>query len=277
MEKETFTGLSSLVLATLVGAFLGAHSFSFGNGPKCLLPKETFLAASFLASQIQDDVRIPIVVYHSVRPYQRGESEYQDLYDITPELFEKQLSYLNKNGFTTISFSAVADYFDNSTPLPEKPIILSFDDSWGNQYEYAFPLLKEYKTTGTFFVFTNSLSRGKHLTWNEVREMQKAGMEIGSHTKTHPFLDDIKDETLLRKEISGSKEILEESLGTPIRSFAYPFGEHESESLKEVENAGYKVARTLRKGTLQKESERYQMPAFLVTDDLADFIRKVNQ
>lgn len=219
------------------------------------------------------DAIVPIVTYHSVRPHTEGESSEQERFDVTPDLLREHLEYLKDRGFTTISFETLANYFDGETPLPPKPIILSFDDSWRNQYIYAFPLLKEYSATATFFVFTNSLDRKNHLTWDETREMQKAGMEIGSHTKFHPYLDDITDPIELKKEIAGSKTILEESIGIPITTFAYPFGEHATTSIDEVKRAGYRTARSLRAGVVQSESDRYILRSFLATDDLEDFKR----
>ena len=91
-----------------------------------------------------EEQKIPIFVYHSVRPYSKGESEYQDLYDITPELFEKQLEFLKENGYNVIT---PADLFVSTSTGKvvtsfENPVMLTFDDGWENQYQYAYPLLK---------------------------------------------------------------------------------------------------------------------------------------
>lgn len=222
-------------------------------------------------------VKVPIVIYHSVRPRTKGESAEQDRYDITPELFAIHLKYLKDNGFTTISFETLADYFDKGKLLPVKPIILSFDDSWKNQFVYAFPLLQKEKMTATFFVFTNSLNKKNHLTWNEAREMKTAGMEIGSHTKFHPYLNSIASPAVLNAEIAGSKNILEEALGTSTVAFAYPFGEHGTSSVEEVKRAGYRTAREIRSGNMQSEGDRYALHGFIVSDDFAEFARTIEK
>jgi len=280
-KRDALRGLSAFCFATAFGMWVGLVSPD--------LDENNFLtqalSGAIMSPEIQEaplpetprETRVPIVVYHSVRPHIKGESEYQDVYDITPELLEKQLEYLRENNFTTITFKMLADYFDNKISLPKKPVILSFDDSWHNQYEYAFPVLKEFNATGTFFVFTNSLNHGNHMTLSEVKELRDAGMEIGSHTKTHPYLDEVVDPDALKNEVANSKEILRLDLGVMIDTFAYPFGEHASSSIEAVKRAGYRTGRTLQKGTLQKESERYTLPAFLTTDDIRDFIRMVNQ
>jgi len=277
-----FRILSVLFFSVAVGMIAGFQHISFSrlklsaNAVLWNFQNEETAKTTETATK-RESVRVPIVVYHSVRPHAKGESADQERFDITPELLEEHLAYLKKEGFTTISFDALADYFDTGKPLPVKPVILSFDDSWKNQYAYAFPLLKEYSATATFFVFTNSLNRKNHLTWDEAREMQKAGMFIGSHTKFHPYLDNITDAVELQKEIAGSKTILEESIGIPISAFAYPFGEHGTTTIAEVKRAGYRTARSLRGGVMQSEEDRYSLRAFLATDDFEEFKRDVNK
>lgn len=265
-----------------IGVSIGIQSFSFSlPAPFASVilwntPNED-TATTTTTTVIRENIHLPIVVYHSVRPHTTREPASQEQFDITPNLLRKHLEYVKQEGFTTISFKTLADYFDNGAPLPTKPIILSFDDSWQNQYVYAFPLLREYSVTGTFFVFTNSLNRKNHLTWDETREIQRAGMEIGSHTKFHPYLDNITDPTELEKEIAGSKTILEESIGVPITTFAYPFGEHGTTTVEEVKRAGYRTARSLRGGNMQSEKERFTLRAFLATDDIEEFKRMIEK
>ena len=84
-------------------------------------------------------VRVPVLVYHSVRLHIKGESKLQDAYDITPELLAQELTYLNANGYHAVSFADVNRYFDDGTELPDNPVILSFDDGWKNQFEHPMP------------------------------------------------------------------------------------------------------------------------------------------
>jgi peptidoglycan/xylan/chitin deacetylase (PgdA/CDA1 family) len=261
------------IFSALVGFFFG---YNRNNLPRLEFPKNA-KKTEIKPIEILQPVKVPIVIYHSVRPYIKGESVEQDRYDVTPELFMKQVQYLKDNGYTTISFEMLANYFDMGKTLPTKPIILSFDDSWKNQYLYAFPVLKKEKMTGTFFVFTNSLNRKNHLRWDDVREMQKAGMEIGSHTKFHPYLDNIKDPAVLEKEIAGSKSILEESLDTTTIAFAYPFGEHGTTTINEVKKAGYRIARAIRGGNMQAIEDRYILRGFIVSDDFEEFVRTIER
>jgi peptidoglycan/xylan/chitin deacetylase (PgdA/CDA1 family) len=264
---------STLCFSLAAGAMLGSYSFGFFKLSETMAEENMVPAIA----APREDVRVPILVYHSVRPHKGKESAYQELYDVAPELLRRQLAYLKENGYAAISFGTLADYFDNGAPLPEKPVILSFDDGWKNQYEYAFPLLKEFETTATFFIFTNAVNRGNHLTWGELREMRDAGISIEAHTKTHPYLIKITDPEELKREIAGSKKILEEELGAEVTSMAYPFGQYDDASIEEARAAGFRTARSLRGGVMQSESERYILRASLATDDFEAFKKFLEQ
>ncbi len=218
-------------------------------------------------------VKVPVLVYHSVRPYIKGESKQQDIYDVTPELLESELVYIRDHGYTTITFADVITHFGNGASLPEKPVILSFDDGWRNEYEHAFPLLKKYGMKGTFFIFTNPIVHHKAhwVTWNEVREMDKAGMEIGGHTRTHPLLTKITSDAGLDKEIGESKGIIESEIGHPVTAFAYPFGAKNVQIEHAVERAGYQIARTSRSGVWNDPAHRFEFHGSLSTDNISDF------
>lgn len=268
-----------------MGAWFGSYSLNFfqlaqtatAKAAADSAPIKNIAAAVEAMPTSRADVRVPILVYHSVRPHIKKESAYQEIYDITPELLRRHLEYLKENGYTAISFNMLADYFDTGAALPAKPVILSFDDGWKNQYEHAFPLLKEFHDTATFFIFTNAVNRGNHLTWAELHEMHDAGISIEAHTKTHPYLQKITDPEELAREIAGSKKILEDELGVKITSFAYPFGQYNETIESEVKNSGFRVARSLRGETVQSEHERYRLKASLATDNFDDFVRIVSQ
>ena len=130
-------------------------------------------------------VDVPILVYHHVRP-----GSMSTLF-VSPEEFDKQLEYLQYYGFHTISFIDLADYFEKGKPLPQRPFIISFDDGWENQFEYAFPILQKYHDTATFYVVTNYLNHGNFMTTEQLKTMVAAGMAIGCHSRSHPYLTSV--------------------------------------------------------------------------------------
>ncbi len=223
-------------------------------------------------------LKVPIFIYHSVRPYIPGESKLQDTYDITPELLEQQLIYLRDHEYTTITFDDLVRGVEIGTTSPVvRPVILTFDDGWENQYKYAFPLLKKYQATATFYVYTNPIGKKKHfLTWNQLREMDAAGMTIGSHTLTHPYLKLLAPRELTR-EITESKKILEAELQKPVRHFASPFGYTSPAVVATVKAAGYVTGRTTYKGMYHTKDDLFSLRGFFATDTFDDFVAILNR
>ncbi len=223
--------------------------------------------------------RVPVLVYHSVRAHIKGESKLQDAYDIIPELLEQELTYMDANGYHTVSFADINRYFDDGIPLPEKPVILSFDDGWKNQYEHALPVLLKHNAKATFFIYTNPIDHKKAhwMSWDEVKELDRLGMEIGGHSRTHPILTKITTDAGLDKEIAGGKKILESHLGHPVKVFAYPFGMHNEAVDAAVKRAGYISARTVFAGVWNDPEHRYVIHGTISGDKWSDFLRALTR
>lgn len=232
------------------------------------LPEPSFGTTSSATSGI-----VPLVVYHIVRPAYPDDSEAVKGLAQTPELFDAQMKYLGEAGYHVVSFGALEEHLTHGTPLPKKPIVISFDDGWQDQFIYAFPILKKYNYTATFFVFTNSIGRRGFLTWNNLRTLRDAHMTIGSHTLSHPFLTAISDPAILWNEIVESKKKLERHLGIVVREFAYPFGYYNPEIVAMVKKAGYSSARGDRKSKEQSVEQLFTLGAQNAPTSLQLFIR----
>ncbi len=188
-------------------------------------------------------VNVTILVYHIVRPAYASDSAAVRALALTPETFDAELKHLQMSGYHIVTYAEVEASLASSRPLPPKPVLLSFDDGWSDQYTYAFPILKKYQDTATFFVFTNAIGSKGFFTWAQLREMLAAGMRVGDHSRSHPYLVKISSESKLWSEIDGSKKLLEEKLGVPINEFAYPFGQHNPAIIALVKEAGFRSAR----------------------------------
>ena len=278
IEKEEDYLTESDALDT--GVITNTERLSEKLGEVTVMPSSTtsihyFIKGEANATSSPDSLRVPTIIYHSVRPYIQGESKYQDQYDVTPELLEEELVYLRDNGYTTIDYRDLLSHWASSTAVfPKKPVILTFDDGWRNQYQYAFPLLQKYHAKGVFFVFTNPIDhKNKHwMSWSEVKEMDAAGFEIGGHSRTHPVLTKIKDERKLDHEILEAKKITEKQLGHEIVSFAYPFGMENDQVLSAVSRAGYSIARTTYSGVWNDPAHKLMFHGTISSDHLKDFI-----
>jgi peptidoglycan/xylan/chitin deacetylase (PgdA/CDA1 family) len=199
-------------------------------------------AESRIARTTPGAVEVPIVMYHHVVP-----DHAPGVLFVTPDLFEQQLIYLRDNGYRSISFDDLADSLELGLPLPERPVILSFDDGWENQYRYGFPLLQKYGFTGTFYVVTNYLDHQNFMTTDALKTMMAAGMTIGAHSRSHPALAGV-GAARLEEEIAGSKAWLEDRFGVAVTSFAYPYGSYSAAVVAATKAAGFRTARTVDDG-----------------------------
>ncbi len=229
-------------------------------------------------SSTNDLVKVPILVYHSVRPPFATQTKLMKDYNVSPVAFTAQLKYLKDNHYNIISMNALDDYFSKKIALPDKPVILTFDDGWENQYKYAFQILKNFNTTGTFFIYTNAIDKKHFLTWPQVKEMAAAGMTIGAHTKSHPYLIKISQNIAkLRDEIIGGKKVLEEHLGAPVDFFAYPFGHYNNEILAVIKEAGFKMARSTYTDVYQTSENLYTLHGNEVREPISQFTQMLTQ
>ncbi len=218
-------------------------------------------------------INVPILVYHIVRPAYPDDSRAVRALALTPETFDAQMMYLARAGYHVISFAALEDYFKRHIALPEKPVILSFDDGWKDQFTYAFPLLVKNKYPATFFIFTNSIGRHGFISWEDLQIMQSAGMTIGSHSLSHPYLTRVATSTLWG-EINDSKRILEQHLGVSVNEFAYPFGNYNPAIIAIVKKAGYRSARGDYESGEQSPDRLYQLSALNAPTTTALFEKK---
>jgi peptidoglycan/xylan/chitin deacetylase (PgdA/CDA1 family) len=211
----------------------------------------------------------PILIYHSVREYRASDSAAARSYIITPETLEQELQFLKSQGNNAVSFDQLADAVEKGIPLPPDPVIISFDDGWESQYQAAFPLLKKYGFRATFFIFTNGIGAKHFMTADQLRELAAAGMEIGDHSLSHPYLAKITDENALRREIFDSRAKLEAVIGKPVTTFAYPFGHYTGHIVDLVKQAGYRSARSTFAGVRHSRDDLYTLTGLIDVTDVA--------
>lgn len=188
---------------------------------------------------------VPILMYHEVAG---PEGTAFPPLAVPPEAFAGQLAHLEAEGFTTITMSALAAAMAGQRELPARPVVLTFDDGFADFHEAALPLLRDHGFTATVFVTSGWVADagpaarpGRMLTWQQVREVAAAGIEIGAHSHTHPQLDQLPGGQLAR-ELADSKSLLEDRLGTAVPGLAYPFGYSSARVRRAVLDAGYGYA-----------------------------------
>lgn len=215
---------------------------------------------------------VPILIYHSIRPYIPSDTSAVRRYIATPETLEKELAYLRDNGFTSITFDDLAGRLTKGTTLPAKPVIISFDDDWQSQFTYALPLLKKYGFTATFYIWVAVVGRKHRMTWDEVKALDVEGMQIGCHTMTHPFLTRVKTDDVLRREIVGAKQRIEAHIGTPVTSIAYPFGQYNERVVALVREAGFSSARSTWPGVVHSSEGLWSLTGLIRTESKTSLV-----
>lgn len=217
-------------------------------------------------------VRVPILVYHNVRPAPPRMMSAADMqYEVTPAQFSAQLEYLAAEGYASVGFSDLLAAQRGEITLPEKPIIITLDDGRDAQFEYALPLLRQHGFTATFFVFSNAVGRPGYLTWEQLKELRDSAMIIGSHTRYHPYLTKLEDDEELRAELEVSKRSLEDGIGAPVEFLAYPFGLYDERVVAASAAAGYLAARGLEHDSLHEPGRELELGSFITTGDLDYF------
>ena len=171
---------------------------------------------------------IPVLTFHAIE-------ERESVISISPHVFRRGIARLQQHGYQTLSLLKAADFIRSGQPFPERSIVITFDDGYQSVYENAFPVLQRHGMSATVFLAVGDrpganfsdrlppLENRNMLSWDEIREMQRYGIDFGAHTLTHPDLTCMAGPQL-ETEIYGSKVMIEDTLGTHITSFAYPYG-----------------------------------------------------
>ncbi|MDL2280928.1 polysaccharide deacetylase family protein [Selenomonadales bacterium OttesenSCG-928-I06] len=218
---------------------------------------------------------IPILLYHHVSDEKTALPELT----VSSEEFDYQMKKLKDSGFSTITTEELLNYMSNKqVRLPEKPIVITFDDGYEDNYTYAFPILKKYNFKATIFMVGVNIDANKRLSTQQMKEMVNYGIEFGSHSITHSSLPAL-NKTELIKEIKNSKKQIEQVIKKEVSLFSYPYGDYNLNVLESTE-FNYKGAVTVLPGPVKSNYDNVflmrRIPIFNDTDieKLFDLINK---
>jgi len=232
---------------------------------------------------------IPILMYHSISDPQGPRMHPYYETQTSVKRFAEHMRLLYQEGYRTIRLEDVASALANRNAVA-KHVVITFDDGFQDFYRSAAPLLSEKGFTATMFLPTGFVSDARQsfkqrncLTWEEVRELQRAGFSFGSHTVTHPQLHTLASDAILY-EVKGSKQMLEDATGVPVTSFAYPYAFPEAdrdfaERLRgTLQECGYHAAVSTIIGTVQPGSAEFFLKRLPINDcdDIDLFQAKMN-
>jgi peptidoglycan/xylan/chitin deacetylase (PgdA/CDA1 family) len=201
-------------------------------------------------------VQVPVLTYHRVVSLPAvGQL---DLI-VDPANFAAELAALHAAGYHTITQAQLFNALYKRAALPPKPILISVDDGYVDDVRTILPDLKRYHMVATFFVITGRMTEPGFLTAEEIRELDRAGMDVGDHTAHHVDLP-LLSAPELASETAGSRQVLQRVLGHPVYFFAYPFGAYNDNVIAAVKAAGFTMAYTTAGGITESTSAPFTMP-----------------
>ena len=217
--------------------------------------------------------KIPILMYHSISNH--ASPKFRQ-FTVSPTLFAEHMAYLHQHRYTPMTVTQfLAAHSQNGAKLPERPVVLTFDDGFADFYTEALPVLRRYGFAATLYVatgFINGTSRWlQHegeanrpmLTWDQLSEIGANGIECGGHSHSHPQLDTLSPAQASR-EIVQSKRLLEEHMGQDVLSFAYPFGYYTASIRRQVQEAGYTSACAVKHAMSSEMTDPFALARLMV-------------
>jgi len=203
---------------------------------------------------------VPIMMYHNV--------DYTDVpkaNTVSPENFDRHMAYLRDHGFRVISFDELVRLTSQARPIFRKSVVITFDDAYEDNYRHAYRILKKYGYPATIFAPSDLIDMEGYLTWEQMREMQSAGITFGSHSRHHAYLPDLTPAEQ-KDEIAVSKRILEQQLGVPVHYLAYPIGGFSQPIKQMVREAGYHGAAATNRGYDRFNRDVYELNRIRFSD-----------
>jgi peptidoglycan/xylan/chitin deacetylase (PgdA/CDA1 family) len=201
-------------------------------------------------------VRVPVLTYHRVAPLSAvGQLDLK----VDPGNFAAELEALHAGGYHTIHQWQLFDALYKHGTLPSKPVLISVDDGYLDDVRTILPELQRWHMVATFFVITGRMTEPGFLSADQIRQLERAGMDIGDHTEHHVDLRQLTPSEL-RNETAGSRRVLDGVLGHPVYTFAYPFGAYNAAVVSAVRTAGFTLAFTTAAGTTASTTAPFTIP-----------------
>lgn len=233
-------------------------------------PESASSATVTVSAYKKPTLSIPVLNYHSVAV------DPGNIVVITPEKLEEQMAYLSKNGYEPLT---LADFFlilEGRKEPPPKPVLLTFDDGYADNYTHAMPILQKYGFPATMFMSPGTIGDGYYVSWEQAKEMKEAGWDIQPHGMTHPHLPKLGAEAQ-EQEIADARKLIEEHLGVTADVYCYPYGEYNRDTLKILEKLGFRYAFTIRQGKTDASQPGFELKRIFVNGEasLQSWIRSL--
>ena len=213
---------------------------------------------------------IPVLMYHKI-----GDDKDNDAV-IREDLFREQMKFLKDNGYNPLTMDQLYEYVVNGAAVPEKPVVLTFDDGYADTYSIVYPLMKEYGFAAT--VFINPGDVGTRLTWDQIREMHKNGITISNHGFQHIEMGQLSEAKQI-ENITKAQEALAKEVGIKDNPwFCYPYGDKNEFTDAATKKAGIKMSMAMKSGWAHTGDNPYNILRVWVGNavDIKHFEERIN-
>ena len=218
---------------------------AFAPGQEVVIPRRPWNPAGVTPGGYQI---VPILTYHNLAEQAKGRLV------LAAASFREQMRYLKTNGYRVVSLADFVDYTRLNRQLPQRAVVLTFDDGYRAFKDHAYPVLRELGFTATLFIYTDWVGAGRgSLSWVDLRELAAAGVDIQAHSKTHADLRRAQGETeaqyarRMQAELEQPQDLFNRNLGRRSQVLAYPYGRWEEGLLPKVKEYGYIAAFSVRR------------------------------
>lgn len=229
---------------------------------------------------------IPVLNYHAIDDTDAHLSSAN--VSVSLQAFTEQVQWLHKEGYTSVTKDELRAVVLNGKKIHDKKVLFTFDDGYYSLYKYGMPILSKHGFTATLFLSTSFIGstydqgdfqfvqHDRQLTWDEIKELSRNGWSLQSHGYKHTRLNNLSKGDLV-KEVTLSKSIIEQNLGTVVDEFAFPYGIYTNQVLMQLKAAGYQFAYSVHSGKLMPHARRYRLPRIEInnSDTMDSFITKV--
>lgn len=204
-------------------------------------------------SILPSEVNVPILMYHSI-----SDTDPNNSLLVPPEMFNEQIKWLYDNKFTAMSMGELLESMKTGK-VPKKPVVITFDDGYADNYKSAFPVLKNYDMKATFFIITDNIGTGDYfMNLDMLKEMRDYGMYIENHTANHLELNTLSREGAF-DSIKRGQEFIQENLGLKSEYLCYPVGRYNDETIEIAKELGIKAAVTTQGGISSLNDGEYEL------------------
>ena len=250
-----------------VAAYTPTHTVTTAPTPSPPAPTGTTVALTTIdptappLAPLGEVGYVPILMYHYVRYVDASADPLGYNLSVTPENLAAQLDLVAQRGYTTVRMDALARCLVAQQQCPSRAVALTFDDGYADAFSQALPALQAHGMVATFYIVSGFVGQPNYMSWDEIRALHAAGMEIGSHTVTHSDLTTLGLDQV-RAELTGSRDAIAAAIGAPVVSFCYPSGRFDGDVAALAQEAGYLSATTTMPGL--PESDLLRLPRLRV-------------